>query len=456
MIHWNLNKIIETLNGNKPKASINDDIVIQGVSIDSRTIKPGNLYIPLIRIKNGHDYVQEAHIKGASASLWQIDQPNPPNQIPLIFVEDCLQALQDLARAYRQELPIKVVGITGSNGKTTTKDMINSVLETTYKVHKTKGNLNSQIGVPLTLLDIAPGTEIAVIEMGMSERGQIKRLSQIAEPDFAVITMIGLSHLSSLGSQEEIASAKIEIIEGQVKDGILLYNGDDPLLINGINSLEKPITAVRFGLSSANDYCADDIQADTDGITFTNKSNKYRIPTMGKHNVTNALAAIAVAEKMGLQPGAIRTGLENVIVMGMRMEKIKTASGVTIINDAWNASPVSMKAAIDTLIELEGYSNKIVVLGNMLELGDNEIEFHREMGQYMSPDEIDYVFTIGGLANEIAQEAMKHFQNGRVKAFQDREQLVQGIQEIVQPSDVILIKGSRGMALEKVVEMLIN
>lgn len=326
MIHWNLNKIIETLNGNKTKASINDDIVIQGVSIDSRTIKPGNLYIPLIRLKNGHDYVQEAHIKGASASLWQMDQPNPPNQIPLIFVEDCLQALQDLARAYRQELPIKVVGITGSNGKTTTKDMINSVLETTYKVHKTKGNLNSQIGVPLTLLDIAPGTEIAVIEMGMSERGQIKRLSQIAEPDFVLITMIGLSHLSSLGSQEEIASAKLEIIEGLVKEGILLYNGDEPLLRNGINSLEKPITTVRFGLSSSNDYVAGDIQVDVDGITFMNKSNNYRIPTIGKHNVANALAAIAVAETMGLQPEAIRMGLENVIVTGMRMEKVKTAT----------------------------------------------------------------------------------------------------------------------------------
>lgn len=455
MIHRNFNKIIEMLNVDKTNASSND-IVIQGVSIDSRTIKPGNLYIPLIRLKNGHDYVQEAHIKGASASLWQIDQPNPPKQIPLIFVEDCLQALQDLASAYRRELSVKVVGITGSNGKTTTKDMINSVLETTYKVHKTKGNLNSQIGVPLTILDIAPGTEVAVIEMGMSERGQVKRLSQIALPDFAVITMIGLSHLSSLGSQEEIASAKLEIIEGQVIEGTLLYNGDEPLLRNRINSLEKPINVVRFGLLSANDYIAGDIQVDVDGITFMNRSNKYRIPTIGKHNVVNALAAIAVADTMGLQPESIRMGLENVIVTGMRMEKVKTATGLTIYNDAWNASPISMKAAIDTLIELEGYLNKIVVLGDMFELGDNEIEFHREMGQYVRPDEIDYVFTIGGLANEIAQEAMKHFQSGRVKAYQNREELVQGIREVVQPSDVILIKGSRGMALEKVVEMLTN
>lgn len=334
--------------------------------------------------------------------------------------------------------------------------MINSVLETTYKVHKTKGNLNSQIGVPLTLLDIAPDTEIAVIEMGMSERGQIKRLSQIAEPDFALITMIGLSHLSSLGSREEIASAKLEIIDGLAKDGILLYNGDEPLLIDRINSLEKPITAVRFGLSSANDYCADDIQADTGGITFTNKSNKYRIPTMGKHNVTNSLAAIAVAEKMGIQPGAIRTGLNNVIVTGMRMEKIETASGVTIINDAWNASPVSMKAAIDTLIELAGYSNKIVILGDMLELGNNEVNFHREMGRYLKSSNIDYVFTLGVLASEIAQEAIQHFPVGRVKAYQNKKELIQGILAIVHPSDIILVKGSRGMALEKVVEGLTN
>jgi UDP-N-acetylmuramoyl-tripeptide--D-alanyl-D-alanine ligase len=453
LICRSIQEIADMVNGDSATAAIND-IIIQGVSIDSRTIKSGNLFIPLIRIKNGHDYVQEAHAKGAVVSLWQKDQPSPPSDIPLIFVDDCLQALQELARLYRQQLPIKVIGITGSNGKTTTKDMINSVLETTHRVHKTKGNLNSQIGVPLTLLDISPSTEIAVIEMGMSERGQIGRLSQISQPDFVVITMIGLSHLSSLGSREEIALAKLEITEGLGKDGVLLFNGDEPLLLNKMGSLDKLIPAVRFGLSSTNDYYSEAIQVETDGITFICKTNQYRIPIIGKHNVTNALAAIAVADKLGLQPAAIRTGLENVIVTAMRMEKVKSSIGTTIINDAWNASPVSVKVAIDTLVELEGYSNKIVVLGDMLELGENELEYHREIGQYLKSDNIHYVFTLGGLASEIAREATKHFPNGRVKAYQNKEELIQGIQAVVRPADVILVKGSRGMTLEKVVEGL--
>lgn len=455
MICRSLKEITEMVNGDSVVDSAND-ILIQGVSIDSRTINPGNLFIPLIRHKNGHDYIQEAQAKGAVASFWQKDQPNPPSNVSLILVDDCLQALQKLARVYRQQLSIKVIGVTGSNGKTTTKDMINSILETTFNVHKTKGNLNSQIGVPLTLLDVSPSTEVAVIEMGMSERGQIGRLSEISQPDFVMITMIGLSHLSTLGSREAIASAKLEITEGLVKDGELYFNGDEPLLINKVDSFEKPIPYVRFGLSSTNDYYAEDIQVESDGVTFKCRSNQYHIPIIGKHNVINALAAIAITEKMGLQPAAIKAGLNNVIITGMRMEKIVSATGITIINDAWNASPVSMKAAIDTLIEMKGFSNKIVVLGDMLELGYHELEYHREIGRYLKSDNIEYVFTLGILANEIAQEAEKHFPRGKVKSYQNKKELIQAIQDVVNPTDIILVKGSRGMNLEKVVEGLIN
>jgi len=292
--------------------------------------------------------------------------------------------------------------------------------------------------------------------MGMSERGQIGRLSEISQPDFVMITMIGLSHLSTLGSREAIASAKLEITEGLAKDGELYFNGDEPLLINKVDSFEKPIPHVRFGLSSTNDYYAEDIQVESDGVTFKCRSNQYHIPIIGKHNVINALAAIAITEKMGLQPAAIKAGLNNVIITGMRMEKIVSATGITIINDAWNASPVSMKAAIDTLIEMKGFSNKIVVLGDMLELGYHELEYHREIGRYLKSDNIDYVFTLGILANEIAQEAEKHFPSGKVKSYQNQKELIKAIQDVVYPTDVILVKGSRGMNLEKVVEGLIN
>jgi UDP-N-acetylmuramoyl-tripeptide--D-alanyl-D-alanine ligase len=240
-----------------------NDIVVQGISIDSRTIAPGNLFVPIIRVIDGHDYIIEAINKGAVAALWQNDHPNPPDDIPLIFVEDCLIALQQLAYSYRKQLPVKVVAITGSNGKTTTKDMVTSILETSYSVHKTKGNLNSQIGLPLTLLEIEEHTQVAVLEMGMSERGQIERLSQIAEPDIAVITMIGLSHLSSLGSKEEIAAAKLEIVKGLHSDGVLVLNGDEPLLKIDFNRV------VHFGTDESNDYYVSSIEQEDVKTLFT-------------------------------------------------------------------------------------------------------------------------------------------------------------------------------------------
>ncbi|MDQ7862821.1 UDP-N-acetylmuramoyl-tripeptide--D-alanyl-D-alanine ligase [Peribacillus frigoritolerans] len=208
---------------------------INGVTIDSRTVKEGCLFIPLKGEQvDGHQYVKQALAQGAVASFWQRDVPNPPDDLPIIIVENTEKALQQLARSYRQELNIKVIGITGSNGKTTTKDMTAALLATTYKVHKTNGNFNNHLGLPLTVLSMAEDTEAAVLEMGMSSRGEIEFLSKMAKPDVAIITNIGESHLLDLGSREEIANAKLEIVEGLAKDGTLIYHGDEPLLRNRI------------------------------------------------------------------------------------------------------------------------------------------------------------------------------------------------------------------------------
>lgn len=203
---------------------------MQGVCIDSKKIKEGNLFVPIIRVKDGHDYVKEAIDNGAVASLWKKSYGTPPKGIPIIFVDDTLFALQQLAQFYRKGLDVKVIGITGSNGKTTVKDIISTILSTTHRVHKTKGNFNSQIGLPLTILEMKRDTEFLILEMGMSEKGQIRNLSQIAQPDVAIITMIGQSHLETLGSREEISKAKLEIIDGLKEEGLLLYNGDETLL----------------------------------------------------------------------------------------------------------------------------------------------------------------------------------------------------------------------------------
>ncbi|BBH24263.1 UDP-N-acetylmuramoyl-tripeptide--D-alanyl-D-alanine ligase [Paenibacillus baekrokdamisoli] len=449
-------KVIEHMAEGSGLSVLHEDLSIQGVSIDSRTIKTGNLFVPIIRRLDGHDYVEEAIAKGATASLWQKDHPNPPIHFPLIYVDDCLIALQTLATNYRIELPIKVIGVTGSNGKTTTKDMINSVLGTTYRVHKTKGNLNSQIGVPLTILEVDKSTDVAVIEMGMSERGQIDRLSRIAQPDIAVITMIGVSHLSSLGSREEIATAKLEIVNGMQDDGKLIYNGDEPLLINGLKGINitKTISVISFGESKSNDYNVASIETNSEGSFFTVGDDKFYIPLLGSHNISNALATVAVASNLGIGPAKVDEGFRSLKITSMRMEKIISPSGLTIINDAWNASPISMTAAIKTFEELTGFSRKYLVLGDMLELGEQELEFHRDIGRNIDPSKIDYVYTVGTLGRHIALQAEKRFPNGSVQAFLDKEELMKELKNKLMQNDAILLKGSRGMQLETILPIL--
>lgn len=453
-ISVNVGELIRIVRG-QPASDRMEEAVIRGVSIDSRTIEKGCLFIPLVRVKDGHDYAAEAIRNGAAAVLWQSDHPDPPRDVPVIVVDDCLIALQTLAGDYRRRLPVKVIGITGSNGKTTTKDMIDSIVGTAYKVHKTKGNLNSQIGVPLTLLDIAPDAEYAVIEMGMSERGQIERLSRMAQPDIAVITMIGVSHLSSLGSREQIAAAKMEIVRGMKDDAVLVYNGDEPLLAQELATPRQPIRTVSFGMSEPSRYRAFAVVSDAGGVGFRLHSEHYRIPMLGKHNVINALASIAVAELIGVPTDQVKLGFERLTVTGMRMEVTRAPAGYTVINDAWNASPVSVKAAIETFGELQGYADKFLVIGDMRELGEEERQYHREIGRMIDPDTIQHVLTVGELAEEIAKEAAQRFPEGRVLSFRQQEEAIRHIRSAITAADAVLVKGSRGLEMEQIVFALL-
>ncbi|MEF3305791.1 UDP-N-acetylmuramoyl-tripeptide--D-alanyl-D-alanine ligase [Paenibacillus sp. GYB003] len=447
---------MEAIVGGKAAADRFVETAVRGVSIDSRTIREGNLFVPLVRVKDGHDFVGEAVAGGAAAVLWQADRPDPPANVPVIRVGDCLEALQRLAADYRNGLPVKAVGVTGSNGKTTTKDMIDSIFGTTYKVHKTQGNWNSQIGTPLTLLDIAPDTEYAVVEMGMSEPGQIERLSRMVRPDIAVITMIGVSHLSTLGSREAIAAAKMEIVRGLEPGGTLVYNGDEPLLEREIRLCGEPARSVTFGFSDGADYRAEAVRTDASGVSFRLSGTTYRIPLLGKHNVTNALAAIAAAEVAGIALERVKEGLERANVTGMRMELLRSADGYAVINDAWNASPVSVLAALDTFGELAGYDRKIAVLGDMRELGPEELRYHADVGRALNPDAIPYVFTIGELAERIALEAASRYPAGRVKHFRDQAEALREIRAKLGPGDAVLVKGSRGLELERLAAELLK
>jgi UDP-N-acetylmuramoyl-tripeptide--D-alanyl-D-alanine ligase len=437
-------------------------ILVAGVSTDTRSIQPGNLFIPLIGDNfDGHNYAADAYKSGAAAVLWQINHPNPPEGVPIIQVQDTLSALQQLAKAYRQELPVRVIGITGSNGKTTTKDLVASILSKAYQVHKTKGNLNNHIGLPLTLLQLDERSEIAVIEMGMSSRGEISLLSELAQPEAAIITMIGESHLLQLGSRLEIARAKLEILDGLQESGVLIYNGDEPLIEEVLRELHKEASfkRLRFGKAETNDLYPTEVKLDTEGTHFKVNKSEYPelyIPLLGFHNVINALAAIEVAALFGVKPEQIQAGLAELQMTSMRIEKLKAPSGLTVLNDAYNASPTSMKAALQLTDQLSGYSRKFAVLGDMLELGGDEEQFHREIGKMLSPAALDTVFTFGRLAAFIAEEAAQTFPEGKVIAFQDKQQLIEALQAITSADDVVLIKGSRGMRLEQVANALLS
>ncbi|WP_280771549.1 UDP-N-acetylmuramoyl-tripeptide--D-alanyl-D-alanine ligase [Salipaludibacillus daqingensis] len=431
-------------------------VEISGVSTDTRTIQKGNLYIPIVGENfNGHDFVTGAVENGAVGAIWQKDQPNPPADVPLIYVEDTLLALQDLAKNYLASLPTKVVAITGSNGKTTTKDMVTSVLSTTYKVQKTVGNYNNHIGMPLTILQLEEDTEIAVLEMGMSGRGEIELLSKLAKPEAAIITNIGESHLQDLGSREGISEAKFEITAGLRENGTLVIHGDEPLLTEKVEHTSFHV--MTFGSTEKNDYYPMQIEQKSDGTHFTIErggTTEFFIPVLGKHNINNALSAIAIAQQLNVSIPDIKKGLETIKITGMRTELIQGKDGVAFINDAYNASPTSMRAAIELLQDLKQYNKKIVVLGDMLELGDKEVAFHFEVGKGIDTNKIDYVFTFGELGRNIAEGAKENFSENRVFAYDDKQALIAKLKDTVDDGDIVLVKGSRGMKLEEVVTAL--
>lgn len=431
------------------------DAQVSGVSIDSRHISEGNLFVPFKgEHADGHVYVEKAIESGAAASFWQKDVPNPPTHLPILLVDDALEALQRLAEAYLRQTEAKVVGITGSNGKTTTKDMTASLLAQQYKVHKTGGNFNNHLGMPLTILAMPEDTEIVILEMGMSGRGEIELLSKLACPDVAIITNIGEAHLLDLGSREAIAEAKLEITAGLKENGVLIYHGDEPLLNDKLeNAMIKTHT---FGRTATNDIYAEQIETVGTGTVFkTNLFNdELELPILGNHNVLNAMAAILAAREFNVSVEQIKAGLMQLKVTNMRMEMLEGKNGEKIINDAYNASPTSMKAAIELVSSLTGFRHKVLVLGDMLELGEEEVQYHERIGESISKKDIDCVFTFGKLGKHIAIGAQKAIGEENVRAYDDKDALVEELRQYVGKDDLVLVKASRGMKLEEVVQAL--
>jgi UDP-N-acetylmuramoyl-tripeptide--D-alanyl-D-alanine ligase len=432
------------------------DISIEGVCIDTRKIARGNLFIPFKGEKaDGHQYVEQALKEGAAAALWQKDVPNPPKGMPILIVDNTLIALQELSRSYRNDLDLKVVGITGSNGKTTTKDMTANLLSLKYKVQKTEGNFNNHIGLPLTILGLDDDTEIAVLEMGMSSRGEIEFLTKLARPNVAMITNIGESHLLDLGSRDGIAEAKLEIISGLQENGLLIYHGDEPLLANRLKDFKGNVKT--FGKDEKNDLYPIEPSQSEQGSTFKIKgvSEPFSLPILGTHNVLNALCAMLTANYFGIPFENMNEGFAGLKLTNMRMELVTGKNGEKIINDAYNASPTSMNAAIELVSNLLGFKKKILVLGDMLELGPEEEEFHLKMGQSLAPEKVDLLFTYGTLGKRIAEGALKALPQERVFSFSEKPLLIEELKKHTDNKTLILVKASRGMRLEEVVTSLL-
>jgi UDP-N-acetylmuramoyl-tripeptide--D-alanyl-D-alanine ligase len=450
--------VLDMVNGEK-SPDFNPALAIHGVSTDSRKIEKGQLYIPLVgETFDGHQFVSDVIAKGAVGVLWQADHGPAPVGICAIVVKNTLIALQQLAARYREQVDLKVIGITGSNGKTTTKDMVAAIASTTFNVHKTAGNLNNHIGLPLTILGMDEQCDVLILEMGMSGFGEIHDLTQIAKPDAAIITIIGESHMLQLGSRKGIAQAKLEMIDGLKQNGLLIIPGNEPLLeeVMQERNISDQFDIVRFGESDEDDIYLTGVMVQAEQTSFTvNVSDlAFTVPMPGEHNAFNALSAITIGRWLNIPFDTIKRGLAQMVPTGMRMEVVRATNGLTIMNDAYNASPTSMKAALAWLKMLKGYRKKIVVLGDMLELGPNAEPYHREIGQELSPEVADIVFTYGPQAAWIAEEAKTKFADGAVQSFEEHATIAEAIRAISTETDMVLVKASRGMKLEQVISLL--
>lgn len=428
------------------------DAEASGIVIDSRLVDKGTVFIATRGERvDGHAFIPEVFRKGA---LGAVCERLPENREgPCILVKDSFQALKEIAGYYRRQLPVKVVGITGSVGKTSTKEFVASVLARRYRVHKTQGNFNNEVGLPLTILRMPEDTQMAVLEMGINHFGEMRRLSEIARPDICVMTNIGQCHLESLGSREGILRAKSEIFEFMSKDGKVCLNGDDDMLstIREVQGIEP----IRFGCDSRFPVYATQIVEKgllgSDAVLYVaGERIPVHIPLPGGHMVYNALAAAAVGWLAGLSKEEISEGISRVEAVGGRSHVID-ANGKVLIDDCYNANPVSMRAAIDLLKQAQG--RKVAILGDMFELGDEEEQMHAQVGSYAAKQGVDVILGAGALAGKLC-EAAAEAGVGKVCHYQDREQLIRDLPKLLHKGDTILVKASHGMGFEKIVEEL--
>ena len=427
---------------------------VTGVKTDSREITAGDLFVPIKGERtDAHIYISNVFAAGAVASFTENLFESASGDGALIYVENSLAALQKLAYYYRNKFDIPVVGVTGSVGKTTTKEMIALALSAGKEAYYTKGNFNSQIGLPLTIMGLEEKHDCAVIEMGMSDFGEMSRLARITRPTVAVITNIGISHIAQLKTQNNIMLEKLHITDGFASDQLLLINGDDPWL--SLLSGNLPFYTVTYGLSENCRWRAINICTAAGSTSFDVLSPRGKIhvylPALGVHNIQNALAALAVADAVGVSVFEAARKLAEYTPPAMR-QQIYNVNGITIIDDSYNASPDSVKSGIDVLCAQNTFGRKIAVLADMKELGDYSEKGHTEIGLYADEKKLDAIFAVG----EDVKYTLSAAKNANCRHFESNEQLAHELLSYLQNGDCVLIKGSRSMHTEEVVKELLN
>lgn len=457
--YLSVREVVEAVNGKLVKGRRDDRFA--GISIDSRAVCDDDLFIAIVgRRLDGHVFVPEAVARGAAGALVtrlefadRIDR-----DAAVIFANDTTKALQNLAKWHRRRFPCPIIAVTGSNGKTTTKDLTWSILSVKYQTLRSEGSKNNHIGLPLTLLKLDQNTEAAVVELGTSAFGEIRDLVSICSPDIGCITNIGPAHLEFFGNVANVAQAKAELLEGMGDGSPVVLNADDEWFEWLRGRARGPV--VTFGVYRPADFMAEDVRVENGSVTFRLIANplgsrRYvRMPFAGAHNVYNALAAAAIASQVGIGMSEIKEGLLKATLPAMRYE-ISTISGVTVINDAYNANPVSTMSALSSFCEMSISGKRIFVCGDMLELGHYGRQAHRQVGQFIGSQPIDYVIALGSLSPEVVKAAFGDDLKGeRWACCGSVEEVVSVLKEVAGPGDAVLIKGSRANGMERIIDGL--
>jgi len=444
------------------RAELKTDVhkgLITGVTIDSRTVGRGNLFVAIRGERfDGHDFVEEAARRGAIAVVVERNIPLPgpiKQEIAVLQVGDTVEALGRLARFYRHDLcgSVNVVGVTGTNGKTTVREMIYQVLSRTKKGSRSPHNFNNALGVPLTLFGIESDHEFAVVEIGTNAPGEVAALSRMAEPDVAVITQVGPSHLEGLKDVEGVSVEKVSIVAGLKDHGVLVCGTDHGPTLERVGALGRHL--ITFGLEKDCDVYAEQVRRDTDGVRFiTNDRCAVWLPMPGLHNVKNALAALAVVRRLGVSSQAFAEAMRDFAPAPGRMV-CRNVNGLTIIDDSYNANPVSMASALEELMHYPEARRRVLVVGDMCELGESAGDYHEALGREVVEQGVDMLLTVGPLGAQVAEASLAAgMGRGQTMRCKNSKRMARLIKSMLFNGDVVLVKGSHAMEMEKVITSL--